>query len=600
MLLQDLGVEVFRIRREHQTRRPGADRADLLAALSGIEETARSNDFDPVLPIVTALQSSILQAISRPKEAAETARRGLQAVRQPRQRDQAIALYVAYAEALAALGEWTEVAAVCREAIALVERRRARVSPMALASAYMVFSVRLYELAVHAAAIAGDLETALSIAELVKSRTLTNLRRASSHDATDTGALQAEFRALGRAIDAADEVGEDASALRAKRNALWDLITIDRLRARQVAGADFSVAAVQRTLSADEAAIFYFWVSDTSLLIAAIDRDHWQMRVETLSAADREGLVGLGRAILAFDNQAVTDSIVPPASLAACLLPAWLRQVVDDKHRLLICPHRVLHALPFHALAIDGRFLIERYAVTYVPNLTSLLWSFPAVTKGKALLVAAPRHDGPAGSALPYIPDAVHEIDDVAALYAEAAIPVQKLADAAATEAALQSLADSGSLATFTILHFACHGQNIDESMPMEARLYLRDSALDGLDIANWSLRADVLVLSACASGQRPIGGRDFVELPGDDLFGLQAAFFMAGVRQILSTLWPVQSWAARQIAVLFHRHLQRLPAELALQEAQKAFIARGPLSAHPAVWGPFFLVRAASARSTE
>ena len=95
MLLQDLGVEVFRIRREHQTRRPGADRADLLAALSGIEETARSNDFDPVLPIVAALQSSILQAISRPREAAETARRGLQAVRQPRQGRQADPLYVA-------------------------------------------------------------------------------------------------------------------------------------------------------------------------------------------------------------------------------------------------------------------------------------------------------------------------------------------------------------------------------------------------------------------------------------------------------------------------------------------------------------------------
>jgi hypothetical protein len=600
MLLQDLGVEVFRIRREHHTRRPGADRADLLTALSGIEETARSNDFDPVLPIVAALQSSILQVIGRHKEAAETARRGLLMVRQPRQRDQAIALSVAYAEALAALGEWTEVAAVCREAIAMVEKRRARVSPMALASAYLVFSVRLYELAVHAAAVAGDLETAVSIAELVKSRTLTNLRRAPSDGATETAALQAEFRELGRAIDAADETSEEAAALRAKRNALWDLITIDRLRARQVAGADFSVAAVQKMLSDDEAAIYYFWVSDTALLIAAIDREHWQMRVETLSAADREGLIGLGRAILAFDNQAITDSIFPPPSLAECLLPSWVRQVVDGKRRLLICPHRVLHALPFHALAIDGRFLIEQYAVTYVPNLTSVLWTFPSAAPGKALLVAAPRHEGPAGSALPYIPDAVNEIDDVGALYTKAGIPVRKLADAAATEAALQGLADSGSLETFTILHFACHGQNIDESMPMEARLYLRDSALDGLDIANWSLRADVLVLSACASGQRPIGGRDFVELPGDDLFGLQAAFFIAGVRQILSTLWPVHSWAARQIAVLFHQHLQHLPAELALQETQKAFIARGPLSAHPAIWAPFFLVRAASARSPD
>jgi hypothetical protein len=42
------------------------------------------------------------------------------------------------------------------------------------------------------------------------------------------------------------------------------------------------------------------------------------------------------------------------------------------------------------------------------------------------------------------------------------------------------------------------------------------------------------------------------------------------------------------------------MPAELALQETLKSFIARGPLSGHPSTWAPFFLVRAASARSSD
>src|SRR6266699_3222337 len=60
------------------------------------------------------------------------------------------------------------------------------------------------------------------------------------------------------------------------------------------------------------------------------------------------------------------------------------------------------------------------------------------------------------------------------------------------------------------------------------------------MEIANWQLRANLVVLSACCSGQRPISGRWMEELPGDELFGLQSAFFMAGARRMLSCLWPV------------------------------------------------------------
>ena len=597
MLIHDLGVEVFRIRREHQARPATADRRDLLVGLAAVDRIARTNAFDPVLPIVAGVEADILLAAHRPAEALDAAERGFAALGTRRQREQAVPLFVARAEALAALGRWGDVLSTCREAIEFVEKRRRRVSPLALASAYLAFRVRLYELGVHAALQQEDLPLALSLGELVKARSLTNLRRAADGGTGDVDAMRAEFREIGRTLDAGHLPAEEIEALRARRGALWDLITIERLRAREAGGVDFSIETLQRSLAPDEAVLSYFWVGDTALAVTVLTRDDAAGRVETLAASERAELMALGRAALSFDQESVADSVVPGRAVAERLLPEWVRRRVRDKHRLLISPHRVLHSIPFHALVVDGAFVIERWAVTYVPNLTSLLWSFPAPSAPRVLLVAAPSHEGSARAGLPYLRDAVAEVEDVGALYRESPTPVRTLLPGEATEAMLHQLHERGELQTFTVLHFACHGENVDESVPMESRLFLRDAALDGLDIANWNLRADVLVLSACASGQRPIGGRDFTELPGDDLFGLQAAFFIAGVRQIVSALWPVESWAARRICADFHRHLQTMPTEVALQRALTAFIAAGPLCAEPSVWAPFFLVRAAGAR---
>ena len=45
-------------------------------------------------------------------------------------------------------------------------------------------------------------------------------------------------------------------------------------------------------------------------------------------------------------------------------------------------------------------------------------------------------------------------------------------------------------------------------------------------------------------------------ELPGDDLFGLQAAFFAAGAKRIVCSLWPVESSIASPLMTRFHRSL--------------------------------------------
>jgi CHAT domain-containing protein len=102
------------------------------------------------------------------------------------------------------------------------------------------------------------------------------------------------------------------------------------------------------------------------------------------------------------------------------------------------------------------------------------------------------------------------------------------------------------------------------------------------------------VVLSACSSGQRPIAGRGLKELPGDDLFGLQAAFFRAGARRVLGTLWPVDSPAARKIATAFHAHLaadELCGPAMALQASVLDYLSQADIRTRKIYfWAPFFL----------
>src|SRR5262249_27351206 len=126
---------------------------------------------------------------------------------------------------------------------------------------------------------------------------------------------------------------------------------------------------------------------------------------------------------------------------------------------------------------------------------------------------------------------------------------------------------------------------------------------VDGLEIASWRLNAELVVLSACCAGQRAITQRGAAtdtleELPGDDVFGLQAAFFMAGAKRLVSNLWPAEGGPADKITTAIHRYaLEGNPIEVALQKALKDCLNR-VLDRQLYRWALFFLV--AVGRSTQ
>jgi CHAT domain-containing protein len=489
----------------------------------------------------------------------------------------------------------------CGEAIEAIERDRYKASSPYLQSAFLKDRASLYSRGVGAAWQLGDDETMLARAELSKARSVLRMHYASAAQSVDSPRRR-RFLELCDELRAKDPRGDGGSAVNTlleERRRLWDLMAIDRLRAADGSVAPlppFSLSAVQSALDPDEAVLYYYWLDVQVLLVVGIDRQRIATDHVVLNATVREALEGVIGAIRTFSGAMDPDTLCEFDRAVAACSPLWLPKkvvgLIEDKRRLIVSPHHKLHLFPFHAVWWESGFLIERFAVSYVPNLGVL--TMPARPAGMARVLVGGVAEFGLGLKLPPLPAIAPELEGVVEAYRRQGIETEALAGGRLTRRGLCDWSADGTLAGFSTIHLATHGVSVlshDVSdTPMESRLMLFDVALDGLEISTLQLTADLVVLSACNSGQRAIGGRDMDELPGDDVFGIQAAFAMAGACAVIGCLWPADDASAEAIMVAFHRHRAAAQApEVALQSAVVDYIHRDG-ARHCYLWAPYFL----------
>lgn len=116
------------------------------------------------------------------------------------------------------------------------------------------------------------------------------------------------------------------------------------------------------------------------------------------------------------------------------------------------------------------------------------------------------------------------------------------------------------------------------------AKAFRPDPYLRAWQIARIKLGAQLAVLSGCETA----GGR---VTTGEGTLGLTAAFLSAGVPAVVSSLWPIDDRATREMMRSFYRHLaDREPIATALRHAQLE-ISRSAKYAHPYYWAGFVVV---------
>jgi CHAT domain-containing protein len=254
-----------------------------------------------------------------------------------------------------------------------------------------------------------------------------------------------------------------------------------------------------------------------------------------------------------------------------------------------------LHLFPFHALPWSSGFLIETFAVSYIPNLSVLLAPSRQPVLARRLIAGVGTF--PANFGLSSLPGVEQELKGIAEAYRAAGAQSEATVVLEGTSAVRKQFAEwnrSGVLESFSCIHLATHGSSVlsvdTMDTPMESHLFLSDSAWDGLEISSLRLNPDLVVLSACNSGQRAVAGRGFGELPGDEIFGIQLAFAMAGAKAVIGCLWPTNDEVARAMMIDLHTRVARgCSPETALQSAIVSALRQFDRR-HAYLWAPFFL----------
>jgi CHAT domain len=591
-------------------RRAGAPMEDLLAATVSMQPMAESLGMPLFTVKLKLARSYILMAAGRIQESSDRAEeaRGLLVGKRPAtihsfSEAYERALYVEALDrkvrAMMMLGYFAGGLKFSQNAISDFERERYRVNSPYQQSAFLSSAVGFYINAIFGAFKLQDWDALLETMELIKARSAIRSRLSAPPPELSVAELARNFDETNVALqgELADGDKKTIADLSVRRRWLWDLMAIARAQGG-AAGTppELSVKVVQSSLEEDEAALAYFWLGVNVLLIVAVDRDRFQVERVILSDEDGDAVNEFIAAVQGLRGFLKLDG--PVAEAGALLLPGTIRTFISGKKRLIISPHRGLHLFPFQAAKWENGFLIERFALRFVPNLSSLLVPWRG-SKEKKVLAAGVNLFQVRGEKLPELPNAEEEAKSVAGAYTVADV----LLGSEASHARIESLRQSGELSKYRCIHLATHGTSVfaDDARdePMESKLFLQDAALDGMEVAGLKLAAELVVLSACNSGQRAIAGRGLNEVPGDDIFGLQSALFQAGARTILGALWPVETKSAALIVTSFHRHFAAgKPAEFALQAAIVENLADPAIGRKPYLWAPFFLSSIGSMRA--
>jgi CHAT domain-containing protein/tetratricopeptide (TPR) repeat protein len=334
-----------------------------------------------------------------------------------------------------------------------------------------------------------------------------------------------------------------------------------RLEARDVArrgvlagrgfGVPESLVEVQAALPEETAVLAYF-VGDR--------RSHaWLLTRTELRRATLPGRRALQDLVNSFVERQRAGRRSNPESTFGPLLGGLLAGT--SAARIVILPDGPLNGVPFAALPIPGathEILIDRFVISVAPSLALALMDPPRREPSQTLVAVvsdpvytpddrrlsratprAPNYRGVENSGhrlarLPY-----SAIEARAVVHAFEGADVIELAGFNATARRVIEL-PSRDLA---VLHFATHARASEDS-PEQSALFLSEYAADGSaltadrltadDIARSGLRAGIVVLSGCATGD----GR---ELRGEGVLGLTYGFLANGSQTVVASLWPVE-----------------------------------------------------------
>ncbi|MGH9440941.1 MAG: CHAT domain-containing protein [Thermoanaerobaculia bacterium] len=520
--------------------------------------------------------------------------------------------HAALARALHAEHRDAEAEATLRAAIGSVEASRGQVGADEMGRArYLEARLAPYSELVGLLVAEGRARDGLSVAESSKARALRDVLERGKVDLSAemtreekekeekleerVRTLNRQLLAGGRAVNPAlsHELDSVRVALETLREELF--LKYPTLRARRVPEVDV-LASLPERIPADAAAIEYV-VRDqcTYAFTARHGPSGMEFRVVEIPLARSE----ITRRVEALAN-AVASRDPGFAHSARDLYDLLLSPVEPDirgVRQLAIVPDGALWRVPFSVLRNrSGRAMIEQVAIYRTPSLSSLplrsgaprrrekprLLAFgnPTISGRTADRIAAVER----GPELGPLPDAEDEVRAIGRLYGSGRSEVR-----VGTEAREHVFKEEAG--RFDVIHLATHGL-LDDGAPMYSSVVLgaaageqdEDGLLEAREIADLSLHADLVVLSACQTGRGMFHA-------GEGIIGLSWALLAAGTPTAVVADWKTDSVATSRLMVDLHRRLLAGDGKAEALRGAELSLRRDPRYAHPYYWAAFEVV---------
>ncbi|MDO8051112.1 CHAT domain-containing tetratricopeptide repeat protein [Janthinobacterium sp. SUN211] len=516
-----------------------------------------------------------------------------------------------------------------RDALAIsgtlqVESTKTRAVFRPIVSAYLAFSLKkpettdversfealqLANLSTSAAAIAG-----MAAREISASPDLTNL--VYEHQKKIERVRDLDQRISG--LVASARVEQEAS-LHAERETLnKDVVRIaTELKTKfpeyraLVGSAPVSTGAVRTALRANEAMLAYY-IDKNLVCVWLVRQSGVTVHVLPVDAGWVDGAVAkLRQGLRLSDSEVPNFDLVLAHEIYVKLLSTVTAELAGIDH-VFVVPDGALQTLPVGLLLAsppksDESFakqdwLVRRYALSVLPSVSALV----SLRKRNFFNARGwPRSFAGVGDPrlgvkrdiwrLSDLPDTRFELQSMSRLLH--GDPHDLLLAEMATKAGVLAKDFSG----FRFVTFATHtlilkGAKGDEQPALvltptdpEGGAGVDDGLLSAVDISQMKMNADLVILSACNTGQ------EGVEKGRDKLSGLATAFFHAGARTLMVSHWYVSSKGAAELATSMMQRLAADPragkAEALRQAMLEMIVSRSSISSHPAIWAPFSII---------
>jgi CHAT domain-containing protein len=235
------------------------------------------------------------------------------------------------------------------------------------------------------------------------------------------------------------------------------------------------------------------------------------------------------------------------------LLVAPIEQQLTGKEDLVLILDGILYYLPFETLITGrNRLLMEDFRISYAPSAT--IWvNLRKKAKGRNTKELVAFADPLLSIERNLVPLRYtrKEVEGIASLYPQNSREVFMAAEATEEKFKKERNLDC------KILHFATHAL-INEDFPRRSGVVLSSSAngeADGVlqmhEIWNLDLNTELVVLSACQTGLGKL-------VRGEGMVSLMRAFFYAGTRNVVVSLWNVDDNSTADLMKQFYVHMKQ------------------------------------------